>query len=161
MLKGIALACSALPLELIEKHGLDRRVHDRGGAKEVRFLWQDDERVLPVWTPDGHLRLVTWGSRRGESGRLPYTGGASLKTFEQGGWAAFGPTPVDVPATVCLDGEVWFAVRQGVRGLLTQDERGQERVFLLYEESSYYYGIMVGQRQARARVMPVLIRSPS
>jgi hypothetical protein len=157
MLKGIGLACSALPLQFIEEHGLERRVHERGGEREVRFLWTDEERVLPVWMPDGHLRLMRWGNRREESKRLPCTAGAALKTFEEGGWTAFNPTTVDIPATVCLDGQVWFAVRQGIRGILTEDEQGIQRVFLLYEDSSFYYLIMVGQRDAKAKVMPGFI----
>jgi hypothetical protein len=35
--------------------------------------------------------------------------------------------------------------------------RPEQRLFLLYEESSFYYVIMVGQRQAKAKVMPVFI----
>jgi hypothetical protein len=157
MLKGIALAYAALLLEWIDEHGLEKRVHERGGEKESRFLWRDDEQVPLVWLPDGQLRLVAWGNRRGESDCQPSTGGASQRTFQEGGWGDFSPTPVDVPATLCRDGDVWFAVRQGVRGLLVHDERGESRVFLLYEDSSYYYRIMVGQRDALAKVMPVFI----
>jgi hypothetical protein len=72
--------------------------------------------------PGGSLRLVRWGNRRHEDRRLPYTGGASLKTSEQGGWEPFKPIEVDIPATVCLDGDVWFAVRQGIRGIVVRDE---------------------------------------
>jgi hypothetical protein len=157
MLKGIALAYSALPLQLIEEYGLERRVHERGGEREIRFLWMDEERLLPVWTSEGELKLVRWGNRREESKKLPCTAGASLKTYEEGGWTAFNPTAVDIPATVCRDGQVWFAVRQGIRGILVNDEEGIQRVFPLYEESSFYYRIMVGQRDAKAKVMPAFI----
>ena len=107
--------------------------------------------------PDGHLRRVKWGNRREESKKFPCTAGAALKTFDEGGWAAFNPTVVDIPATVCLDGQVWFAVRQSLRGILVNDEGGSQRVFPLHEDSSFYYRIMVGQRDARAKVMPVFI----
>ena len=45
----MALAYSELPLPVIERHGLDERVHDRGGEKEVRFYWQAAPTLLPVW----------------------------------------------------------------------------------------------------------------
>jgi hypothetical protein len=37
MLSGTAPALSDLPVELIERHHISRRVHDRGGEREVRF----------------------------------------------------------------------------------------------------------------------------
>ncbi|MGZ3412465.1 MAG: hypothetical protein ACXWNX_01245, partial [Isosphaeraceae bacterium] len=49
MCVGIALAWSELPTELIGRHGLHRRVHDRGGEKEVQFLYRDRKPRLPVW----------------------------------------------------------------------------------------------------------------
>ena len=48
MFAGVALALSELPAELVERHGLRARVHDRGGEPELRFLLHDPERVLPV-----------------------------------------------------------------------------------------------------------------
>jgi hypothetical protein len=40
MFAGVAVALSELPAELVQQHGLGRRVHDRGGEPEVRFLLQ-------------------------------------------------------------------------------------------------------------------------
>jgi hypothetical protein len=40
---------SELPSELIARHALGRRIHDRGGEREVQFLFADAERLLPVW----------------------------------------------------------------------------------------------------------------
>jgi hypothetical protein len=70
MLSGLALALSGLPLELIARHGLGRRIHDRGGEKEVQFLFADAERLLPVWH-ERRLEVLRWGNRRGESQQLP------------------------------------------------------------------------------------------
>jgi hypothetical protein len=77
---GIALAYSELPLELIDRH----RVHDRGGEPEVRFLFRDRDRVLPVWL-DGRLQVVRWGNRRGQSRALPCTAWTWATTLEGGG----------------------------------------------------------------------------
>jgi hypothetical protein len=151
MALGIALAWSELPLALIEQHQLERRVHERGGEREIRFLYRARERLLPVWR-DGQLEVIRWGSRRGESRRLPCTGWAALTTVEAGGWSVFEPEPVDIPATMGLENGVWYGIRQGIRGLLVADEWGQPVVYMLCEPSSHYFRVMT-----RSRWMPVLI----
>jgi hypothetical protein len=151
MCTGIALACSELPLGLIERHGLGRRVHGRNGEREVRFLYRDAERLLPVWH-EGQLLLARWGCRRGESRALPCTGWAWLATVEAGGWAGFGAESVVIPATLGLENGVWFAVRQGVRGLLVHDEGGVPVAYMLCEPASHYYRVMT-----RSERMPVLV----
>jgi hypothetical protein len=152
MFAGIALPWSGLPLEMLEEPDLARRAYERGGEREVQFLFRDHTPVLPVWH-EGRLRTVVWGNRRrGGSRRLPCTGWTWLSTFEAGGWAGFGPMPVDVPAMMGLENGVWYQIREGIRGLLVTDERGTDRVFLLCEPSTYYYRVMT-----RSDWMPVLI----
>jgi hypothetical protein len=151
MLSGVALAYSALPLETIERYGLARRLVCRGGEPELQFHRSDAERVLPVWHGD-RLRLVIWGNRRGESRKLPCVEWTWLRSVEEGKWRAWKATEVDVPATMLLDGNVWYCVRQGFQALLVRDEHGIERVFGIAEEASYYYRIMT-----RGKWMPLLI----
>ena len=111
MFGGIALAWSALPLELIRQHRLDRHAYERGGEREVQFLYRHRPRWLPVWH-EGQLRLVLWGNRRGESRRLPCTGWTWQATVEAGTWADWGAVPVDVPATMGLENGVWYRITQ-------------------------------------------------
>jgi len=151
MFGGIALSYSALPLEMLEQEDLCRRVHERGGEREVQFLFRDHMPLLPVWH-EGRLLLVRWGNRRTESRRLPCTGWTWRATVEAGGWANFGAEPVDVPATLGMENGVWYQVRQGVRGLLVRDETKTARVYLICEPASYYYRVMT-----RSHWMPVLI----
>jgi hypothetical protein len=54
MCTGIALAWNEMPTELIGRHGLERRVHERGGEREIRFLYRDRRPRLPIWR-DGQL----------------------------------------------------------------------------------------------------------
>src|SRR5436305_14376007 len=106
MFGGVALSWSSLPLELLEQPDVGRRAHERGGEREVQFLFRDHTPVLPVWH-EGRLRLVTWGnrrSRRGEGGsrNLPCTGGTWLATVEAGRWRHAGAEPLDLPAATGL-----------------------------------------------------------
>lgn len=151
MFSGIALAYGDLPEALVETPDMLRRVHDRGGEREVRFLLRDAARVLPVWH-ECRLCVVRWGNRRGQSSRLPYTAWAQLATVKAGGWLPYAPEPVVIPATLGLDKGVWYKVRQGVRGIAVRDERGEPVVYPLVEPSSHYYEVMT-----RSLWMPVVI----
>jgi hypothetical protein len=151
MCVGIALAWSDLPTELIGRHGLERLAYERGGEKEVRFLYRDRKPRLPVWR-DGRLQIVRWGNSRGQSRYLPRTGWTWLETINEGGWRGLDTVAVDIPATLGLDRGVWFHVRQGMRGLLVPDERGIAVVYMICEPASHYYQVMT-----RSPRMPVLI----
>jgi hypothetical protein len=151
MCVGIALAWSELPTELIGRHGLERRVHERGGEREVRFLFRDRYPRLPFWR-DGRLLIARWGNGRGESRSLPRTGWTWLSTVQEGYWRNLEPILVDIPATIGLERGVWFRIRQGIRGLLVPDERGNAVVYMICEPASHYYQVMT-----RSTRMPVLI----
>jgi hypothetical protein len=151
MLTGIALAVADIPLVLIEQEHLEPRRHERGGEAELQFLLCDAERLLPVWH-EGRLQLVRWGNRRGESRALPLTGWARLETWAGGGWGRWRPAGVFIPATLGLNGRVWYGICQGVRGLLVRDEAGLARVYPLVEPASHYHAVMT-----RSDWMPVLI----
>src|SRR5581483_12352394 len=112
MIRSISLAYHSLPLELILRHDLGGRVYDRGGEREVQFRWSHLPRLLPVWD-EGRLRLVAWGCRRGESRRLPPCGTTWAATVEAGGWGGQAHRPVDVPASLLCDGQVWTLIREG------------------------------------------------
>jgi hypothetical protein len=141
MFAGVALAMSELPMELIGRHGLRQRIRDRGGEREVQFLFADAERLLPVWR-NGQLQVLRWGNRRGESRHLPCTAWTQLDTVKGGGWGAMHVEPVVIPATMGVDKGVWYRIRQGIRGLVVQDEHRCPRVYVICEPSSHYYQIM-------------------
>jgi hypothetical protein len=152
MLSGTALALSDLPLELIARHVLERRIYDRGGEREVQFLFADGERILPV-RRDGRLEILRWGNRRGETPRLPCTAWTQQSTIESGGWGEHRIEPVVIPTTMGLDKGIWYRIRQGIRGLVVHDERGQPRVYVICEPASHYYQVMT----RGSRWMPALI----
>ncbi len=138
-------------MELIARYGLNRRVHERGGEREVRFLYRDCRPRLPIWR-DGRMQIVRWGNASGQSRFLPRTGWTWQSTIQEGYWRSLNPERVDIPATLGLERGVWFRIRQGIRGLLVPDERGTAVVYMICEPASHYYQIMT-----RSTRMPVLI----
>lgn len=151
MCAGIALAWSELPTELIARHGLLRRKHDRGGEAEARFLFHDHNPRLPIWR-DGRLQIVRWGNSRGQSRFLPPTGWTWQSTIDEGYWRSSSAVLVDIPATLGLEKGVWFRVRQGMRGLVVPDEAGVAVAYMICEPASHYYHVMT-----RSNRMPRLI----
>jgi len=152
MFAGVALAISELPVDLIERHNLARRICERGGEREVQFLFAEAERLLPVWR-NGQLQILRWGNQRGESRHLPCTAWTQLATLESGGWGESVVEPVVIPATMGRDRGVWYRIQQGIRGLVVHDERNCPHVYVLCEPSSHYYQIMT----RGSRWMPSLI----
>jgi hypothetical protein len=151
MFTGIALRLCDLPTELIERHGLDHRVHERGGERELCFLFRDRVPRLPVWR-DGLLQIVRWGNGRGQSRLLRRTGWTWLATVNEGGSQGSEAVPVDIPASLGLGRGVWFCICRGIRGLLVPDEQGITVAYMICEPASHYYWIMT-----RCDRKPVLI----
>jgi hypothetical protein len=152
MCTGVALIRSEFSLDHLREYGLARRVHERGGEQEVRFLYRDHDPRLPVWH-GGRLLVVRWGYRRRRSARnLPTTGWTWRSTVEAGGWGPWAPEPVDIPANFGFDRGVWYRVRQGMRGLLVRDDNDEPVVYMICEPATRYYQVMT-----RSDRMPVLI----
>ena len=144
---GLALPYSDLPLELIERYALSRLVHERGGEKELRFMRQVRNAILPV-RHEGQLLIVPWGCR---TGKLPRSGLTWLTTVEAGEWTIYGAESVEIPAIAGLQNGVWFRIQQGVQGLIAE-AGGSQAAYMMVEPASYYYKIMT-----RGERMPVLI----
>lgn len=138
-------------MELIGRHELELRIHERGGEREIRFLYRDRRPRLPVWR-DGRLQIVRWGNGRGQSRFLPRTGWTWQSTIDEGVWRNANAIEVEIPATLGLDHAVWFRIHQGIRGLLVPDEHGKAVVYMICIPSTHYYQVMT-----RSPRMPVLI----
>ena len=146
-MEGLALPYSDVPLQLIEELQLDRLVYDRGGEKEIRFMRQVRNAMLPV-RQDGQLRVLPWGCK---DGKLPRSGFTWLSTVEAGEWVVYHAHAVEIPAAFGLQNGVWFKILQGVQGLVAE-VAGTTAAYMIVEPSTYYYKIMT-----RATRMPVLI----
>jgi hypothetical protein len=56
--------------------------------------------------------------------------------------ASLGAEEVVIPAARGLDGGIWFAVKEGVRGLVVTNEKGEKRVYVFCGAASNYYAVM-------------------
>jgi hypothetical protein len=96
--------------------------------------------------------VVRRAAAAGESRALPLSGWTWKSTVETGGWAHFNAAPAVIPATLGLDGGIWYRVRQGVRALAVYDECGRLCAYPVVEPSSHYYRVMT-----RSPWMPCLV----
>lgn len=151
MCTGIALAFSEVPLVAIEQYKLEKRLHDREGEREFRFLFRDVPRLIPV-IHEGQFKIVRWGCKRGESKHLPCTGWTWVETLHKGGWQGFDAEKVLIPATLGVENGRWFCIQEGIEGVIVADEKGELVAYMLCEPASHYYEVMT-----RSKRMPVLV----
>lgn len=151
MCTAVAVDAGDLPVATLDHPLLGRRIHDRGGGREVRFYWRAHPALLPVWL-DGRLQVVRWGNRDRSDRTLPPTGWTWRETVEAGRWREMAPEEVDIPACFGFANGVWFKVKQGMKGIAVRDRAGDPVVFMVCEPSTRYYRVMT-----RCEWMPVLI----
>ena len=153
MCTGIAVHWRDIPETLIERDRLQDRVVVRGenADREFRFLYRDAQARLPVWL-DGELTICTWGNRDDKQSRLPRTGWCRQESLQAGRWSWLAPRPVVIPACYGLERGVWFQIKEGLSGIVVQDERDEAHVYMLTEAASHYYQVMT-----RHDRMPILI----
>ena len=123
----------------------------RNGELEFQFQADDPKPKLPILR-DGQFQVVRWGNSRGQSLFLPRTNWTWLESVKRGEWQNCDPVPVKIPAILGCERGVWFAVKQGIRGILVPDERGIAVCYMLCEPSSHYFRIMT-----RSDRMPVMV----
>lgn len=93
---------------------------------------------LPVKTRSHGVKLVRWGRRGSEPGRLPVTGWARLESFERSAWARWRPLPVKIMVNSWQEKDketgqtFWHALRKNeyLQGLLTS-VHDEERVYIV------------------------------
>jgi hypothetical protein len=151
MCDGVSLSWREFPDELIEKHGLQRRVVRRSenADREIHFINRDRQPVLPVWA-GGQLWVWTWGP--GAQSRLPRNGCCHQESLDAGRWSRLEPEPVEIPTSYALQNSLWYHVVGGIRGILVYDPQGMPHVYVLTQPSSHYYKVMT-----RSDRMPVFL----
>ena len=148
---AIALARREVPKEVIDRFRLERRCHAEADREEFRFRFDDPDPRLPI-RRDGQFLVVRWGNTRNRSRALPRSCWTWRETIESGYWAKIGAVKVEIPASLALEGGVWYPLRRGIWGVLAPDERGKAVVFVACEPSTSYYRTMT-----RSDRMPMFI----
>ena len=148
---GIALPIDALTEELVQQHQHRIAVREPDASRELRFTSRDPRAELPIWH-NNQSAIILWGNRDDTASRLPRTGWCRRESLEAGRWSRLRPEPVEIPAALGLEKGVWFAIPEGIRGILVHDERGRPHVYMLTQPASHYYQIMT-----RHDRMPVLL----
>lgn len=154
MCRAISLMKNRINLELLEEYNLQRRMRQRAeGAEEelvFDFADRDNEPALPV-IQAGQMRILEWGNRR-RIGKLPPSGWCRLESLEAGKWRWLSPERVIIPAQFGLEKGVWFAITEGVKGVVVHDADDKPHVYMLTMPASTYYTNIT-----RHDRMPVLI----
>jgi hypothetical protein len=149
MLGGVSVRDFAA---ILEGRTIRERQRTREGRPEMHFLLTDCDRVLPVYL-GGQTHILQWGTRRGQSPRLPCTAWAQLESLQTGKWTELEPADAVISASRALNNGIWFDVREGIRALVVRDEQGAQVAYPLVEPSSHYYQVMTGSEW-----MPCLVR---
>lgn len=152
---GVAVVLSEFTGTFIDENHLRRRTYRRGADEEVRFLFHERERRLPVWF-EGRLQLARWGSRRHEDRQLPATGWTWRASIAEGKWGPMQPTEVIIPCQYGWEGGVWYQIRQGILGLLVRDASGEAVVYMQVQPATHYYKVMTRNERMPAFIGEVI-----
>lgn len=147
------IAVRRVPKDVLERFGLVEAVStlDESGASEVRFAFRDKRPRLPL-IYDGEYTVAEWGNRDNKLSRLPKTGWCRLDSFQSGKWKRLRPEPVTIPADYGREKGFWFPIREGIEGVLVQDEQGNPHCYMLTTDASPEFLSKTGHDR-----MPVLI----
>jgi hypothetical protein len=152
MCTGIALSVADLPSDVANDPRLADRLFERGGQKEMRFLYWQSPPILPVqWT--GRLHILPWGNRKRAAGSLPAGGWISRDQLAAGDFAHVHAEEAIIPAHLGIHRGTWFLIMEGIRAIVARDASGRPLVYMLMEPSSNYYRNMTEQE----KMMPVLV----
>lgn len=106
-------------------------------GREIRVYFPNPEARLPVLGRQGAVRLLPWGRRREQPGRLPPGGWARLDSIHEGRWARWSPVPVKLPVSRFMEKDVegtshWFDLAPGqwIQGLVACDGN-EQRVYVV------------------------------
>jgi len=153
MCKGISILKARLRQELFDQYELTQRIQTRGtnAQEELHFMYTDPVVQIPV-IDGGEIVIYEWGNRGNKESKLPKTGWCRNESLEAGKWRWLKPERVIIPAEFGLEKSVWFAIEEGMEGILVHDEQEQPHVYMMTQPASHYY-----QTMTRHGRMPVLI----
>lgn len=155
MCSGVAILRDKLTDDLVLRHDLGRRMHDRSldkrGRFEARFMFAEQRPLLPV-LHDGQLVIYEWGMKFEKQRKSFRVGYCKEESLQAGSWQYLQPEAVVIPADFGYEKGIWFNIVQGVRGVVVRDDQGKPHVFVLTQPSTHYYEMMTKRNRE-----PVLV----
>jgi hypothetical protein len=101
-------------------------------GEHMRVYFPNPKAKLPVITKESHTKLILWGRRKGQSGRLPLGGWARLDSIHAGIWDRWFPKPVKIPVQSFMEKDHegkshWFDLVKGqwIQGLVAIEKQEQ------------------------------------
>jgi len=101
-------------------------------GEDTRVYFPNPKAVLPVKTKQQENRLVPWGRRKQQAGKMPLGGWARLDSIYAGRWDRWFPVAVKIPVKAFMEKDImgqshWFDLPKGkwIQGLVTRE--GQEQ----------------------------------
>jgi hypothetical protein len=107
---------------------------------DIRFYFPNPKAQLPVRTRSGGTRLLGWGRRLDQAGKLPLGGWARLDGIYEGRWDRWFPVPVKVPIKSFMEKDLegnsrWYDLTKGqwIQGLVARHQH-ERRVYVVTVE---------------------------
>jgi len=154
MCRAISILKNRINLELLEEYGLQSRARQRSdnADEEIVFDFADRDHVpqLPV-IHNGRMLVYDWGDRGGRR-KLPKTGWCREESLIAGKWRWLSPEQVVIPAQYGLEKGVWFAITEGIQGIVVRDQADTPHVYMLTRAASTYF-----QNMTKHNRMPLLV----
>jgi len=116
------------------------------GGRDYRLYFPNPKAVLPVRARGGDTRLIPWGRRTNQIGRLPPGGWARLDSIYAGRWDRFFPIAVKIPVARFMEKSLegkssWYELtgNQWIQGLIAREQQ-EQRVYIVTIEPEIEYG---------------------
>ncbi|MDG2229162.1 MAG: hypothetical protein P8L74_03470 [Gammaproteobacteria bacterium] len=116
-------------------------------GNHMRVYFPNPKAKLPVIAKDNQTKLILWGRRKGQSGRLPLGGWARLDSIHSGVWDRWFPKPVKIPVLSFMEKDHegkshWFDLIQGqwIQGLIAAENQ-EQRLYVVTIEPELEFSV--------------------
>ena len=117
---------------------------------------------LPVRNGEKNLRLITWGRRLSESGKLPLGGWVHLNSIHAGLWDEYFPKPVLLSVKKFMEYDFefnrhWFDITTGqwMQGIIAQYNNEQRAYIVIIDSYDVSFNrwpkIIIGRKNENIR----------
>ena len=107
------------------------------GEQDTRVYFPNPKAQLPVKTRTDDIRMLAWGRRHEQAGRLPLGGWARLDSIYVGRWDRWFPVPVKIPVKSFMEKDLeghshWYDLTRGqwIQGLVARHQQ-ERRIYVV------------------------------